>query len=69
MSKVVRSNLIDLTVQLVHETDKAVLVNAMIGNSENTWLPKYLIEIDKTANPGFIVITLPEYIALEKELI
>jgi len=64
-----RSNLIDLTVRKVHETEKAVLVNAMIGNSEDVWIPKSIVEIDLTHNPEFITITLPEKYAHDKGLI
>lgn len=62
-----RSNLIDLSVVLVHETDRAVLIDH--GGAENVWLPKSLCEIERDPNGKTWTLTLPERIAEEKGLI
>lgn len=64
-----RSNLIDITVEIEAETDKAVLVHE--GDvSKAVWLPRSMIEIEKLANSrGLYEITLPERLAMEKGLI
>lgn len=59
--------LIDLSVILVHRTDKAVLVKET-EDSEPIWLPLSQVEID--GEPGDIgEVTLPEWLAVEKGLI
>lgn len=63
-----RSNVIDITVQKLHETDKAVLVTDSIPE-KGVWLSKSLIEIEASATGGLYEVTLPEWLALEKGLI
>ena len=63
-----RSNVIDITVQKLHETDKAVLVTDSIPE-KGVWLSKSLIEIKASATGGLHQVTLPEWLALEKGLI
>ena len=63
-----RSNVIDITVQKLHETDKAVLVTDSIPE-KGVWLSKSLIEIEATATGGLYEVTLPEWLAQEKGLI
>ncbi len=62
-----RSHLIDVSVVLVHETDRAVLVDH--GGSENVWLPKSAIEIERDAGGKTWTVTLPERLASEKGMI
>jgi Arc/MetJ family transcription regulator len=62
-----RSNIIDIDVLLLTETEKAVRV-AVSEEAVGVWLPKSLIEIERTKR-GTCSITLPERIALEKGLI
>jgi hypothetical protein len=62
-----RSNIIDLDVLLLTETEKAVRV-AVSEEAVGVWLPKSLIEIKRRMS-GACCITLPERIALEKGLI
>jgi Arc/MetJ family transcription regulator len=61
-----RSNIIDIDVLLLTETEKAVRV-AVSEEAVGVWLPKSLIEIERTKLG--VCITLPERIALEKGLI
>jgi hypothetical protein len=61
-------NLIDLTLHLHHETEKAILVSDD-GDSDNAvWLPKSMCEIE-VLKSNTIEVTLPETMAMEKGLI
>lgn len=62
-----RSNIIDVTVHLHHETGAAVLVSDTADPKDAVWLPKSQIEIE--ADGGEHVVTLPEWLAQEKGLI
>lgn len=63
-----KSDLIDVTVQKLHETDLAVLVTDTVPD-EAVWLPKSAIEIAPSEVPGFYIVTMPEGLALEKGFI
>ena len=58
-----RSDLIDIEARLVHQTEKAWLLDT--GNDEPTWLPKSACEFDE----GDGTLTLPRSLAKEKGLI
>lgn len=62
-----RSDLIDISVVLVHQTEKAVLVDH--GGEANVWLPRSAIEIEKDGNGKTWTVTLRESLAIEKGLI
>jgi len=63
-----KSNIIDIDVELTHRTEKAVLVHT--GDKENAvWLPLSQIEIQHSEFGGIETVTLPERLALEKGLI
>ena len=63
-----RSNLIDIDVEVVHRTEKAVLVHT--GNKdESVWIPLSQCEIEPSGFGGIETLTLPEPLALEKGLI
>lgn len=53
--------LFDLTADLKHETDKAFLVT---DGDKDVWLPKSLVE-----NNGDGTFTMPEWLAIDKELV
>lgn len=63
-----KSNLVDLDVEKLHETEKAVLVTTGTPD-EAVWLPKSAIEIERGAIPGIWTVTLPEPLAIEKGLV
>ena len=63
-----RSNVVDITVQKLHVTDRAVLVTDSIPE-KGVWLSKSLIEIEASATGGLYEVTLPEWLAQEKGLI
>lgn len=62
-----RSDLVDISVVLIHQTDKAVLVDH--GGGENVWLPRSAIEIERDGDGKTWTITLPEALAQSKGLI
>lgn len=59
-----KSNIVDVDVIVVHQTEKAVLVKTDEGG-EGVWLPLSQVELDEAAG----VVTLPEWLALERGLI
>lgn len=64
-----KSDLIDLTVEIAHETEKAVLVHEG-DKSKAVWLPKSAVEIERDSpRPGLAIVTLTESLALQKGLI
>lgn len=63
-----RSDVIDITVQRLHETEKAVLVTDSVPE-KGVWLAKSMIEIEPSEVGGLFTVTLPEWLALEKGLI
>ena len=64
-----RSNLVDLTLILVHQTDKAILVKETEDDEEGVWIPKSIVEVETTKKEGVVTVTMPEYVAHEKGLI
>lgn len=56
----------DITVQLIHETDKAWLLND--GAKENVWVPKSWGELDNNPD-GTYTLTMPESKCKEKGFI
>ena len=62
-----RSDLVDISVVLIHETDRAVLVDH--GGEANVWLPRSAIEIERDKSGKTWTVTLPERLANEKGLI
>lgn len=62
-----RSDLVDISVVLVHQTEKAVLVDH--GGEASVWLPRSAIEIERDGNGKTWTVTLPERLAQEKGLI
>jgi len=63
-----KSDLIDITVHLLHETDRAVLVTDSTPE-QGVWLPRSQIEIEPADTGGLHVVTLPEWLAMERGLI
>ena len=64
-----KSDLVDISVRVVRDNprDLAVLVEF---NGAKCWLPRSQIEIEyKDRHKLFAVVTLPEWLAIEKELV
>lgn len=61
--------LVDITVEKLHETERAVLVTDSTPDNA-VWLAKSLIEMEPNAlNAGLVDVTLPEWLATERGLI
>jgi hypothetical protein len=63
------SRLIDVTVEQHAETSLAVMVSDTGDVADAVWLPKSQIEIAPSTRKGFLVVTMPEWLAQEKGLI
>lgn len=63
-----KSDLIDLTMQLHHETPKALLVSDDGDKDKAVWLPLSQIEIERKSD-GIVIVTLPEWLATDKGLV
>jgi len=65
-----KSDIIDLRLVLVAQTEKAILVNENEDNSgKSIWLPKSKVEFDDVTIGTITTVTLPEWLALDKGLI
>jgi len=63
-----KSNIIDISVEVTARTAKAVLVHQ--GDKEDAvWLPLSQIEIEPSGIAGIETVTLPEWLAQDKGLI
>lgn len=60
-----KRELVDIPCILKHQTDKAYLVD--VGELTSVWLPKSQCEYHKEGKNE--IITMPEWLAIEKELI
>ena len=62
-----KSDLIDVAVQLHHETEKAWLVSDDGDKAKAVWIPKSQAEIEPKGSAH--ILTLPEWLANDKRLI
>lgn len=58
-----RSDLVDLSGTLEHETEKAILVD--FGGDEPVWIPKSQCEYTEEKD-GSVTVTMKEKLAIEK---
>lgn len=70
-----RRRLTDIEVRVIHQTDAAWLVESLITGRE-AWVPKSVADLEFDMNDPIITtgarantLTMPEYMAEEKELI
>lgn len=63
-----KSNIIDIDVEVTVQTEKAVFVHTG-DKMKAVWLPLSQIEIQHSGFAGVETVTLPEWLALEKGLI
>lgn len=63
-----RSDLIDVDVQVLHETAQAVLVTDG-SPEEGVWFPKSQVELSETGVGDIVTLTCPEWLARDKGLI
>ncbi|ACL59944.1 hypothetical protein [Methylobacterium nodulans] len=64
-----RSDLVDVTVRLHHETNRAVLGSTDGDREKAVWIPKSACEIEPGAGKATHTLTLPERVAIEKGLV
>ena len=68
-----RNELVDLALFIIHETDAAWRVSDTGKDADGVWLPKSQVEVefDKAPKAGVraAVVTLPTWLAQEKELV
>ena len=62
-----RSDIIDATVILRHETPQAYLVDH--GGKTPCWLPKSQVELEPNADGKTHTVSLPQWLAEEKEMV
>lgn len=62
-----RSTITDIDVQLLHRTERAVLVTTDIPE-RGVWLPLSQVEIEPSEIGGLHTVTLPQWLAEEKGL-
>lgn len=63
-----KSDLVDLTCHLHHQTERAVLVSDDGDKQRAVWLPLSQCEVEPKGR-GVVEVTCPEWLALEKGLI
>lgn len=63
-----KSDLVDLTMQLHAETAKAIRVSDDGDDKKAVWLPLSQVEIERKAK-GIVIVTLPEWLAIDKGLV
>jgi hypothetical protein len=62
-----KSDLLDLDMQIHVETGKAVLASTSGEKDQAVWLPLSQIEIERKGD--LAVVTMPEWLAVDKELV
>lgn len=60
--------LVDLSLHLHHMTDAALLLSQEGDNSRAVWVPKSVCEYEVKAR-SLIEVTMPEWLAIKKELV
>lgn len=63
-----KSDIVDLDVEIIARTDRAVLVHTGIKEAA-AWLPLSQIEVAPSGFGGGFTISLPEWLAVEKGLV
>ncbi len=63
-----KSDLVDVTVHVHHQTDKAILVSDDGERDGAVWLPLSQVEVEMT-KPPIAEVTMPEWLAKDKGLI
>lgn len=63
-----KSDLVDLTMQLHHRTERAILASDDGDKEKAVWLPLSQIEV-LTKENGIVEVTMPEWLAVEKGLV
>lgn len=59
--------LYDLECMLLHETEAAILIT--VDGEHKAWLPKSVVEIERRERSNTVIVTAPEALLIDKELI
>jgi len=59
---------IDVSVQLLHETSSEWLVTYSIPE-EAVWVPKSQCQLEESGHDGIYTLWIPEWLAVEKEIV
>lgn len=62
------TRLTDITVRLVQQTERAILVCDSDDLDKAVWLPKSQVEFEEKAG-DIVEVTLPEWLAIERGLV
>ena len=63
------AELVTIEMTIHHETDRAILASDDGNKSHAVWLPRSQIEIDDEDRPLTVLVTMPEWLAIEKGLV
>ena len=63
-----KSNLVDIPMIIHHETFMAILASDDGDKKRAVWLPKSMIEIDRSRK-GVVIVIMPERLAIDKKLV
>lgn len=63
-----KSDLVELTAREKRRTDKAICINASGEKDGDVWLPLSKVEVTKTGQGALVILTLPEWLAVDKGL-
>jgi hypothetical protein len=63
-----KSDLLDIEMKVHHRTNKGILVSDDGDRRRAVWLPLELVELEEKAN-NHVVVTLPSWLAQQKELV
>lgn len=63
------NDILDLTVIRHAETEKAILVSDDGDRKKAVWLPLSQVEVNPAPSHGAVIISLPEWLAMDKGLI
>ncbi|WP_375590179.1 hypothetical protein ABWH89_04940 [Hoeflea alexandrii] len=61
-----KSDLVDIQVEVIHTTDRAVLVD---NGDRRVWLPLAQVEVGPIGLRRGATVTMPEWLAIEKGLV
>jgi len=64
-----KSDIIDIEGTVHHRTERAVLFSKNGNRASAQWLPLAQIEVEHSRHAGIIIVTLPEWLAMEKGFI
>lgn len=63
-----KSDLVDIAVQLHHQTERAILVSDDGDREKAVWIPLSQCEVERKRD-GTVIVTMPEWLAIEKGLV